>query len=245
MANVSFVLDAEEAKAVNAFLKVVDAQKKAEAGFNRLNAKTDEHSKKQENLGSIALSSVAKMARRVAVHRVGHFGGNARFWTSTTRRRNRAANTVKSTADARGALFQLSGGAAKAAEAEKMAATTGMDLTQAYKTQFQISSGDLTESDRQALVDAMGWAGNQEELSTTFISARSAMGEKETGGLRQVLAKAITASEYSNADISGLMQGLAGTGGCGGPLLAAATRRPWLIWQNLPTFTARTRQKPL
>lgn len=212
MANVSFVLDAEEAKAVNAFLKVVDAQKKAETGFQRLNSKVDEHGKKMEATVNISAGSMLRMATGIGAVTVA--------WNAATGAlqkyheiHERAANLSKQNIDFRGEMAQLPNYAENIKQAHQLAMQSGMGLDKAYKTQYQVASGTLSEADKQAIVDTSGWIGNQDELTTNYISARSALSANEVGDFRQVVAKAIAANQNSNATVPGIIKGLAGVGG--------------------------------
>lgn len=212
MANVSFVLDAEEAKAVNAFLKVVDAQKKAETGFQRLNAKVDEHGKKTESTVNISARSMLEMASGI--------GAVTLAWNAATSAlgkyheiHERAADLSKQVINFRGEMAQLPNYAENIKQAHQLAMQSGMGLDEAYKTQYQVASGTLSEADKQAIVDTAGWVNNQEELVTNYISARSAMSAEEVGDFRQMVAKAIAANKNSNATVPGIVKGLAGVGG--------------------------------
>lgn len=69
MANVTFTLDADEAKAVNGFLKVVDAQKKTEKGMRKITKQSNKFSSSLKRMAGsfIAFASVGALIRGVSV----------------------------------------------------------------------------------------------------------------------------------------------------------------------------------
>ena len=95
MADVKFILDAEHAKAVNAFLKVVDAQDKSEKGFKR---QVNEGMKFDKMLGRIATGAIGAVAGIASITTAVRALGAE--WRQVVDLQNRAAQSQVSVASA-------------------------------------------------------------------------------------------------------------------------------------------------
>ena len=204
MATVKFNLEAEEAKAVQAFLRVVDAQKKAEGQFRR----TTDEGKKQSLTFDKGVSSLAKWAG-------GFVTASAAIGAATKALQFHNAEIDKASARTRQSesglaqLSQLAGGDVATMkhmvdEAKKTSTTGGIGLDQAAKLQFNLESFGIADQ-RELLASLIGTVDDPSTVAEAAVTLRQAIGEKETGSIRAILNKGLAASSTSKTNLNDLL----------------------------------------
>lgn len=204
MANVKFNLEAEEAKAVQAFLRVVDAQKKAEGQFRR----TTDEGKKQNLSFDKGVMSLAKWAG-------GFVTATAAIGAATKALQFHNAEIDKASARTRqseaglGQLSQLAGGDVATMkrmveEAKKTSTTGGIGLDAAAKLQFNLESFGIADQ-RELFASLIGTVDDPSAAAEAAVTLRQAFGEKETGSVRAILNKGLAASSTSKTNLNALL----------------------------------------
>ena len=208
MTNVKFVLDADEAKAVKGFLKVVDSQRKAEKQFDRTNKKVDEQNKKSNkaagDLGRIATSWLS----------VGAAIGSATKLLSAYNDMNaKGADLAKQSRFELGQLSQLSGGNQRVMNqlvraAKQTSAEAGIGLGEAAELQFNLKSLGIQDQ-RKLFADLVGSVRDPSALAKGAVTAQTAFGEAETGGIRNIINKGLAASDLSKTLVDEMLTAMA------------------------------------
>lgn len=203
MATVKFNLEADEAKAVQAFLRVVDAQNKAEKQFK----KTTNAGKKQDQGLNKMIATAGKMAAgyltvRTAINAVS--GALDRMNAAN----DRAADSLKTTKFDTGKLFQiydtpeLQGRARAAMHATRL--QTGMAREQAANLQFQLGSNQFDFQGANAREFFAGFYGTSRDPVKLIRGSKKLLtgfGKKEVGDYRRAVNKLLVASETSDIGV--------------------------------------------
>ena len=127
----------------------------------------------------------------------------------------KAADMAKQSRFSLGALSQLAGGDQKAmsrmiTEAKKTSAESGVDLNMAAKLQFNLESLLIPEK-RKMFSDLVGTVEDPGQLAEGAVTLQTSFGEKETGGVRNILNKGLAASSVSKTTLEQMTIGLAQT----------------------------------
>ena len=241
MSNVKFILDADEAKAVNGFLKVVDSQRKAERQFKKTNRVIDKQNKLSQGMKKhidVSIASVGKLAAGwVSV------GSAVTIATQAVQKMNeandRAAETSKQIDFSRSSLTQIAKGPADLnrmiKEAEKTAIETGMDLVKAENLQYALET-QRSGKDR-AMVAALDRSigGRSLDVMASYATARAAFkGGDEIGTAGEFINKAFTAALQTNFRGEQLMGGI--------PQLASLAKMNRLTDEEVMSLLAITAQ---
>lgn len=206
MPNVTFVLEAQEAKAVDAFLRVVDAQRKAEGQFG----KTTSSAKNQE-------SAMAALS--------GHLVGMVAGWQTVTKvmelaaaqmgavaaAQKEMAATAKLSQSSAGVLSQLAAGSPKDMArlrnyAEGISSRTGMDQNQANDLAFALDSTGLG-GDSRIFEQLYGSVENLGELAKGVAEIQNAFDGK-AGDAESILSRTFAVAGKSIPKASELLQTL-------------------------------------
>ncbi len=212
MANVKFVLDADEAKAVQGFLKLVDAQRKSEKQFDKTNKKIDKQNIKQKNLATSGVASVGKLAAKwVSV------GTAITAATALLRKHNelndKAVNRARTSEFSLGSLSQLAGGkkeemARMFAAAKKTSTDAGIPLEDAGRLQFNLESFGIAKF-RKMFADLVGTVDDPSALAEASVTMQTAFGKKEAGGIRAIINKGLAASSVSKTTLNQMLTSMA------------------------------------
>lgn len=228
MANVKFNLEASEAKAVNAFLRVVDAQKKAERGMGGMNQRSREQNKLFGQMGSSLKGYLAGFAT------LGTVTAGIRMINQEL---DRNVQLTKTAEKSRSLSLSLAGGDPETAQfikdAEKTYRTgSGATAEQASDAVFGIRSVFSTKKQQQEAVEFSARADRMLRSSGKFAEGLgtiiNALGEAETGNVSQLGNKLIAAANVSKTDASEFgneLSRIAKTGasvGAGDEILSAA-----------------------
>lgn len=207
MATVKFTLEAEEAKAVQAFLRVVDAQSKTEHGFKR----TTKAAQDQESLfaglgGKIATLAAGYVSVQSAIDAA---TAALRFYNAE---QDKGLNRARASEISLGSLSQLAGGdTAKMRQMVESAKATsqgaGIDLDRAAQLQFQLESFGIADQ-RELFANLYGTVADPGQLASAAVTARTAFGEKEAGSIRAILNKGLAASSLSKTTLEEMLSGI-------------------------------------
>jgi hypothetical protein len=202
MAKVKFNLEADEAKAVNAFLRVVDAQNKTERGMRGINSKTKEQDGLFGKVSSSVKGYLASFAAAGAVVqgiRMINEELDRNVQLTKTAERSRSLSLSLAAGDPETAKF------IKDAEKQYMA-TSGSTAEEAANAVFGIRSVFATEDQQQQAVDFSSKADRMLRSSGKFAEGlgtiMNALGEAETGNVAQLGNKLIAAANVSKTDAS-------------------------------------------
>lgn len=207
MANVKFVLDADEAKAVKGFLKVVDSQRKAEKQFDRTNKKVDEQNKKSNkaagDLGRMAASWLSVGAA---------IGGATKLLSAYNDMNAKGAELAKQNFLTMGQLSQLAGGDQRLMNrmvklGQQTAAESGMSIGEGTQLQFNLKSLGI-EDQREMLAALYGSTADVSALATGAVTAQTAFGKEETGNIRNLINKGLAASDVSKTLVDEMLTAL-------------------------------------
>lgn len=208
MANVKFNLEADEAKAVQAFLRVVDAQKKAEGQFRR----TADEGKKQSlsfDKGAMALAKYAggffTLGTAIGVANKALQFHNAEIDKASSRTRNSEYGLA--------ALSQLAGGDENEMrrmvdEAKKTVATAGIDRTAAAKLQFNLESFGIADQ-REMFAELIGTIADPSASAEAAVTLQQAFGKEEAGSIRSIMNKGFAGSAVTKTDVNALLSNAA------------------------------------
>lgn len=204
MANVKFNLEAEEAKAVQAFLRVVDAQKKAEGQFRR----TTEEGKKQNLSFDKGVSSLAKWAGGfiTATAAIGAATKALQFHNAEI---DKASNRTRTSEFGLAELSQLAGGDEKEMqrmvnEAKKTSGTSGIDRNAAAKLQFNLESFGIADQ-REMFADLIGTIADPSASAEASVTLQQAFGKEEAGSIRAIMNKGFAGSAITKTDVNALL----------------------------------------
>jgi uncharacterized membrane protein len=201
MAKVKFNLEADEAKAVNAFLRVVDAQQKAERSMGGVNRRSQEQNKVFGQLNSSIKGYIAGFATLGTVTQA------LRMFNEEL---NRNAEIIKSSERIRSQTLSLAAGDKTTAaflreQEEKYATTAGVSPENASQAVFNIKS-IFSEDKIAEAVDFVSKADSFVRDSGKFAegigTVQNALGEAETGGVAQLGNKIFAAANVSKTDPS-------------------------------------------
>ena len=208
-ANVQFVVDADTAKAVNGFLKIVDTQKETEHGFKKIDRAADRSIKNMaRGFGQRATSGLKSYA-------VGLLGVAAAANAATAavrdmaRERNQAGQRITNSIEGRRALIQIAGNQAEFEElkdfAKGLRTKHGYGEVEAYRATFQAGSAGerfltpqsmklLGELRRMNISPTEGISSAQ-KLQSGF--GGTGAGEAGAGNFRQIMNKLLAAAGKS------------------------------------------------
>jgi hypothetical protein len=207
MAKVKFTLEADNAKAVQQFLQLTDAQRKAELGFKKAAL-----SGKKQNKGLTVMAGSLKTLGASLLSVTAIVGGLTKAFSAMAEERKRAAEGAKSTAFSLGELAQLAGGDRKVfKELLSRARTFGVaagikDKTLAGQIQFATTSQGLEGIRDEMIALIRGGVIKPEDAPELIKSVgvfRTAFGAEETGTGSQILAKLLKGSARSQTSITG------------------------------------------
>jgi Phage-related minor tail protein len=208
MANVKFILDADEARAVNGFLKVVESQRKAERGFDRVSKKIDKKNNKLASFASGQVSSLGKMALGwVGVGSA--IAGASALLAKHNELNDKAANRARSSEFSLGALSQLAGGDKKemarmVSEAKKTSTGAGIGLDEAANLQFNLESFGIGDK-REMFANLVGTVNDPSALAEAAVTMQTAFGKDEAGGIRAIINKGLAASSVSKTTLNQML----------------------------------------
>jgi len=226
MANVVFRLDADTAKAVQGFLKVVDAQRKTEAGQKKITqASREAHTANQQMIGSL----------RGVVSALGIGGGIAGAvmlirdtWMEIDRYLERVAQKSRQAAQDMTAFVLMQAGGTRAervAEAGAIGARWGVFPGEAFGQLQRLQAMPQVRTYERALKAAEAvwrlqkWAAVPQEAATTAVTLAMGMGYTAAQAARLPYA-AGEASQLSPAELAEAAQrGLPPYGGIEGMAL--------------------------
>jgi len=212
MATVKFNLEADEAKAVQSFLKVVDAQKKSEQQFKRTTKAGANQSKKMSMFARAQKSSVGSM--------IASYGSLAAAIGLATKaiqfmnaERNQAAGRLRTSEFSLGQLSQLAGGDPKKmremVDASKATSKeAGIDLNQAAALQFNLESFGIADK-RKLFSNLSGTVADPSATAESAVTLQTSFGKGETGGIREIINKGLAASSVSKTTLDQMMTSLA------------------------------------
>lgn len=207
MATVKFNLEADEADAVRAFLRVVDAQNKAEGQFRR----TTQAGKEQFDLYKQATSDLASMATQFLS--IGTAIEGARRSLEYFNREREAGQKRLQEAEFSGSrLMQLARSPQEArsmlSAAEQTSRETGMPLAEAQRMQFELESSGLGR-ERGMFSGLYGIIDRPAEISRAIVTARNAFG-RGARSPRQTLNEAALAAGPETIDLDQVLLNTAG-----------------------------------
>lgn len=203
-ANVKFVLDADEAAAVQGFLKVVDAQRKSERQFDKTNEKQKQQKKTQESATSSGIKDLGRMA--AGWLSVGAAIGIAsKAMSAYNDLRDKAKEAAKDTRFSLGTFSQLANGDPKemarmVKEAKATNVEAGMPLNDAARLQFNLESFGIADL-RKMFADLYGTVESPSDLAEAAVTTQTSFGEKETGSIRNIINKGLAASALSKTTL--------------------------------------------
>jgi hypothetical protein len=203
MGVITFKLEGDEAKAVAAFLKVVDAQKKTEDGSRQIH--------RQSVMTSDALTGMARAGLAEMTAWVGSIASVTaaaalakQMFTDLAAERRRAAEDIRKEAPGAGRLAQLAGGdpgkmRAMMEEADRSRREHGLTADEAHNLQFALMSmGE--EKEREYFAGFKGIA-DPRGLVESVSTIKAAFGEGPTGGTRAIANRMIAAAGLSKTTI--------------------------------------------
>lgn len=204
MATVKFNLEADEAKAVSAFLKVLDAQNKAEQGFKRTLTAGQQVDTMLANFGKSA-AGFASIATAVDLATKALQFHNQELEKAGQRQRGAEFGLA--------ALSQLAGGDVgkmrqMVEEAKKTSVESGLDLNASANLQSQLENFGIGDQ-RKLFADLVGTVRDPGALAEAAVTLRDAFGADETGDMRAIINKALGASAESKTDVNQLLTGSA------------------------------------
>jgi len=214
MGTVVFRMDADEARAVQAFQRVVDKQRQVERAFGKSTAAAnqtsmagkkagDEVQTMGQKMGTAATSMVAQFATATAA-----IGAVVAVMRQGRKEAEEAANIVRGVEDPWKRLVQISGGdAARLSKLTQTARTIsereGLDPAKAAGIVFQAESIGL--GDHLGDMAPFARVGDLEKAITSTGKIRSIFGEKG-GTPRGILSKLLTAAATSDVDVDTIAQ---------------------------------------
>jgi len=213
MADVKFVLDADTAKAVQGFLKVVDAQKKTEGQFDRTNRKGQKQGDMLLKIGTDGVRHIAGLVTQwISV--AGAIGGATKALSAYNAMKAAGEDRAKSVRFQLGALSQLFAGDQQGfdkavAEGYKTSVQAGMPLGEALGLQFGLQSFGIADQ-REMFADLYGTVEDVKATAEAAVTLQTAFGEKETGSIRDVLSKGLAASGKTKTSLDTIMNAMSG-----------------------------------
>ncbi len=208
MSNVKFILDADEAKAVRGFLKVVDSQRKVEKQFGATNRKLNEQNRGHQKAGKAGVVSVAKLvASWISVGTA--ISGATALLQKHNDTQVKSADRAKTARFSLGQLSQLAGGdqseyARMISASKKTSAEAGIDLAPAADLQFQLESFGIADQ-RKMFARLVGTVSDSGALAEAAVTMQSAFGADETGSIRDVINKGLAASSISKTTLNDML----------------------------------------
>lgn len=259
MAKVKMVFDAEEAKAVHAFVRLEDKQKKLEQTEARMAAKRERHVKRNDSLTKDLTDSISSQIVSWASV-AGAITAATTLLAKYNAERKRGAEVAKTFDEAYMPAAQVlapeeyqrvkkeaQGSMARYGLSGPEAGKLAKDLVYAGKTDKLDFYGGLK-----------GPVDDVSAVASMVTKFQSAMTKKETGGDRAVLNKMLTASSITNADLNQIADAsmvaatsVAGIGGRDEELLAGisatvdAFKSPDIAANKLKSFADAATNKGL
>jgi len=208
MATINVEMSGDEAKLFKAFQKIIEQQMKFQGATKDTNAALKKTEQAHENLGkkseeSFGSKAVAGLAAYAAgaVTIGGAIGKITEAWNNADRAREQAGGKLRESEKGYWSLTQLSGGnktelARMMAEAKKTFTETQggpRTLDEAQRLQVQLEHLGIAEY-RAYFSKLFGTVENPAEMAENANILRTAMGERETGTLPQIVSKALAVS---------------------------------------------------
>lgn len=208
---VTFELSADEAKAVRAFMRVEDREKKLEERTKALAEKT----KKMNQAGRKGTRDWTAELKTMALGYIGvgtAIGMARKALEDLNKESKDAAEGLKGNEFAGGKLAQMSGGDPKKmkqmmGQVRKTIDTTGMPFAKAAGLQATLESVGLSDK-RELFAKMYGVVEDPSLMAKNVSIVKAAMGEKETGSAENILNKMFAASHKSNVMIDKFSPGL-------------------------------------
>jgi hypothetical protein len=205
MGTVVFRLEGDDAGAVQAFLRLTDAQKKAELQAMRTGAAGARATQKMKRGARSAESGMSSLTSSLK----GFVSGAAaiamatRALTAFNEEKRKAAEGIETGEFARAQLAQLADTPEQmrklVAESNKSRAQEGMTQIAADQLQFQLTSLGLAQ--HRGMFASMYGMADVAQLAEGVGTLQQAFGKQETGDARRVVNKLLTASQTSKTTI--------------------------------------------
>ena len=196
--NVIFKLDTDDAKAVRGFLRLTDAQKKAEMAQMRVNRAGEKGSKIGRRMQGAAVSAATSYLSLSAA-----LGMATTALAAFERQEQGAADRLSQAAKERARLLQLDPAkfSSRVATAERLRTDFGIDEGRAFKVVFDAASAGL-EGDINTLAQGERISFAPEAAIESVQKLQSSFGGDGAGragggSTRQILNKLLAAAEFS------------------------------------------------
>lgn len=203
MGTVRFEMEANEAKAVRAWLKLTDAERKAEIQATKVSRATKRVGSDASKAGTDGARGFMSMAAG-AVTMTAAMAAGAKALAALNAERKKAADLAKQDAQRLGTLAQLAEGDEKRMKAlvgnvGRSRRQYGMSKGEAIDFEFGLQS--YGEEKNRALYLGLYGVADPTALAEGAATLKASMGKKETGSSRAIANKLLLASSRSKVSL--------------------------------------------